>query len=314
MDNSSCAETKLSEHSSISKKQWVLLYAAAALVLFFRIGTGDINGSEGRWLSVADEMLRSGDWFHPTINGQPYFDKPLLSYWFIALLSKLVGGVSEWTARIPSAAAALLTLTAVISIARRLFSPTAALAAGWVLTATYSFVYWGRLAEADMWNAAFIVAATAWYLRFREKRSLVGYAVFWGLCAAGAQTKGLAAAIIPAAAAGTDMLLNRRLKFHCNLKSWFGLLCGILLYAGYSVSVPVLQNIVAAQADPAQKNLVMGFYNATKSLGSIIGSLVAGFIYGIHVKLPFICVAVVYGLSIIAALGYLLYCRRKVET
>ena len=90
--------------------------------------------------------------------------------------------------------------------------------------------------------------------------------------------------------------------------------CGILLYAGYSVSVPVLQNIVAAQADPAQKNLVMGFYNATKSLGSIIGSLVAGFIYGIHVKLPFICVAAVYGLSIFAALGYLLYCRRKAET
>jgi len=87
--------------------------------------------------------------------------------------------------------------------------------------------------------------------------------------------------------------------------------CGILIYAGYSVSIPVLQNIVASRADPAQKNLVMGFYNATKSLGSIIGSLVAGFIYGVHVKLPFVCVAAVYGLSVIAAAGYLLYCRRK---
>ena len=77
------------------------------------------------------------------------------------------------------------------------------------------------------------------------------------------------------------------------------------LYACYSISIPVLQDIVASQAEPGQKNLVMGFYNATKSLGSIAGSLMAGFLYGIHVRLPFFCIALVYGLSVAAALGYL---------
>ena len=77
------------------------------------------------------------------------------------------------------------------------------------------------------------------------------------------------------------------------------------LYACYSISIPVLQDIVASQAEPGQKNLVMGFYNATKSLGSIAGSLMAGFLYGIHVRLPFVCIALVYGLSVAAALGYL---------
>ena len=86
---------------------------------------------------------------------------------------------------------------------------------------------------------------------------------------------------------------------------------GILLYAGFSVSIPVLQNIVASQADPNQKNLVMGFYNATKSLGSIIGSLMSGFLYSTHVKLPFLCITVIYTLAIPAALGYLLYCRKQ---
>ena len=85
----------------------------------------------------------------------------------------------------------------------------------------------------------------------------------------------------------------------------------VLVYAGYSVSLPVLQNMVAKQADPRQKNLVMGFYNASKSLGSICGSLCAGFIYGIHVKLPFICVVVIYGLSMAAALAYVLYKRKE---
>ena len=85
----------------------------------------------------------------------------------------------------------------------------------------------------------------------------------------------------------------------------------ILVYAGYSVSLPVLQNMVATQADPAQKNLVMGFYNSTKSLGSIAGSLTAGFIYAIHPKLPFGCTALIYGLGLAAALSFLALSRKK---
>lgn len=81
----------------------------------------------------------------------------------------------------------------------------------------------------------------------------------------------------------------------------------VLVYAGYSVSIPVLQNMIAGQANPAQKNLVMGFFNATKSLGSIAGSLTAGFIYSVNAKLPFACTAVIYGVGILAAAGYLCY-------
>ena len=89
------------------------------------------------------------------------------------------------------------------------------------------------------------------------------------------------------------------------------ILLSVFVYAGYSVSLPVLQNMVAVQADPRQKNLVMGFYNATKSLGSIIGSLMAGFLYAVHTRLPFAVVAAAYGISVLAAAGYLLQCRKK---
>ena len=85
----------------------------------------------------------------------------------------------------------------------------------------------------------------------------------------------------------------------------------VLVYAGYSVSLPVLQDMVACRADPAQKNLVMGFYNATKSLGSIIGSLMAGFLYGWHIRLPFVVVAAVYGVSVMLAAAYLAQSRKN---
>lgn len=86
---------------------------------------------------------------------------------------------------------------------------------------------------------------------------------------------------------------------------------GVLVYAGYSVSVPVLQDMIANQADMRQKNLVMGFFNATKSLGSIAGSMTAGFIYSLHAKLPFACTFVIYGVSAAVAVGYLGYRRRR---
>jgi len=85
----------------------------------------------------------------------------------------------------------------------------------------------------------------------------------------------------------------------------------VVLYALYSVSLPVLQNMVAQKADPRQKNLVMGFYNATKSLGSILGSLMAGFLYTLSPRLPFAVVAAAYSLSILAAGAYLLSTREK---
>ena len=84
----------------------------------------------------------------------------------------------------------------------------------------------------------------------------------------------------------------------------------VLVYAGFSVSLPVLQNMVASRR-PDQKNLVMGFYNATKSLGSIAGSLTAGFIYAAHVKLPFAVTAVIYTLGIAVAAVYLIRTREK---
>lgn len=86
---------------------------------------------------------------------------------------------------------------------------------------------------------------------------------------------------------------------------------GIGLYAAYSVCVPILQDMVANRAEPSQKNPVMGFFNASKSLGCIVGSLLAGFLYEISAKLPFACIALAYGLSVAAAVGYLLHCRRE---
>ena len=90
--------------------------------------------------------------------------------------------------------------------------------------------------------------------------------------------------------------------------------CSIMVYAGYSISLPLVQHMSAEESDPAQKNLVMGFYNATKWMGSVIGSLTAGLLYSIHAQLPFAVAAAAYGVSILAAIGYLLSSKKSLKT
>lgn len=69
------------------------------------------------------------------------------------------------------------------------------------------------------------------------------------------------------------------------------LIVNVLFYALSVISVPLLQNLVATEgkAKRYDNNLVMGFYNAMRSLGGILGALLAGFTYMVTPKTPFIC-------------------------
>src|SRR5215469_13896094 len=66
---------------------------------------------------IARNMITSGDWVTPRLDGVVYLEKPLLIYWLIAA-SYEVFGVHDWAARIPIAVAAiaLCWLTAAFGI------------------------------------------------------------------------------------------------------------------------------------------------------------------------------------------------------
>jgi len=188
----------------------ILFWTAACLLLFWGLGERSLWGPEGRWGEITREMFLTGDFFHPAINGNPYFDKPLLTYWLIALVSMVTGRLNEWTVRIPSAAAALLGLWATVDVGRRLWSGKVGRTAGWMLLTTYGILYWGRPGTADMENLAAIALAVAWYWARREKLNLVTYLVFYLICFLGAQTKGLTAVVVPILIVLPDMLRDRR--------------------------------------------------------------------------------------------------------
>src|SRR6185437_13888886 len=108
----------------------VVFWCLAVFMLFWALGVRELWTAENRWAEITRNMLQSGDYFHPKINGSPYFDKPLVGYWVIALTAKVMGALNEWSLRIPSAIAGLVTLWMTMLLGRRLWSRQAGRIAG----------------------------------------------------------------------------------------------------------------------------------------------------------------------------------------
>jgi 4-amino-4-deoxy-L-arabinose transferase-like glycosyltransferase len=208
----------------------IVFWAAALFLLFWGLGDKNLIGSSYRWAEVTREMLLTGDFFHPAINGEPYFDKPLLGYWFIALVSRVTGGLNEWAVNLPSAVAGFLALWATVWLGRKLWSEQAGRTAGWIMLTTYGFLMWGRRGEADIANLAAIILAVAWYWARRDKPSFGAYLVFYLICFIGAHTKGLAAVAIPLIVLLPDIIREHRWRAHLTLSHFIALLICLAIY------------------------------------------------------------------------------------
>lgn len=208
----------------------LLFWCTAIALLFAYLGTTAAWQSEDRWLEIAREMQLSGNYFRPALNGELYFDKPLLSYWLIIASKWLLGELNEWSLRLPSALAGLLALWATIDLAKHLWSAEVARKAGWILLSSFGFLQWARLGEADMENLAASILAVSWYWRHRDRPSLPGYIGFYAIVAIGAQCKGLTAIVVPLLAILPDLLRGGRLRRHISARHLVAITAGAALY------------------------------------------------------------------------------------
>lgn len=221
-----------SRESSRARSPWgdLLFWGVAIVLLLANLGVRELWTAEDRWAEITRWMVLSGDYLHPRINGQPYFDKPLLGYWSIVGAAFLTGGVNELAIRLPSALAGLLALAATRSLGSRLWSPMVGRTAGWILLSCYGFLFWARTGQADMENLAFIMLAVAWYWASREKPAWIKWSIFYALCLVGAQMKGLAALAVPVISILPDLFRENRWKQCLRPGHWLGLAFGLGIY------------------------------------------------------------------------------------
>ncbi|BBF42276.1 multidrug efflux transporter, MFS family [Lachnospiraceae bacterium KM106-2] len=80
-----------------------------------------------------------------------------------------------------------------------------------------------------------------------------------------------------------------------NIKSFLAV--NIFYFALNAIFVPLLQALMAEFTPRYGSSMVMGFYNAVKSMGMVLGALLAGFAYEVTAKLPFVLSTVIFALG-----------------
>jgi 4-amino-4-deoxy-L-arabinose transferase-like glycosyltransferase len=221
----------------LSGRRWAVGYGPEAVLLLMALalllcglGQRNLRGSEGRWAEISREMLLTGDYFHPTLAGKAYFDKPLMTYWAIVGVSRVTGRLDEFVVRAPSALAGVLALGATMALGRRLWSPAVGRLAGGLMLASYGLLIYSREASADAENMAAITMAVAWYFVRRDKAGFFDFLVFYLILFLGAQMKGLGAVVVPVLAIGPDVLRAGRWRMFLRPGHIAALGLGVLVY------------------------------------------------------------------------------------
>ena len=132
--------------------QFVLLLSVLSVFsAFFELGRRDvIEDNEGQRAAPPAEMIRSGNYIIPTINGKDYLNKPPLLYWAIAGVYKLTGDVSPLTARIPTALTYVALVFAVYLVGRAAVGEHAARWGALAMLISPYVMQRGRYAELDI--------------------------------------------------------------------------------------------------------------------------------------------------------------------
>ena len=188
--------------AALSRRTWVVIGVVFAISWFANLDVRKLqHPDEGRYAEIAREMVASGDWVTPRLNGIKYFEKPPLQYWLTALSFRSLE-LDEWTARLPGALAGFLTLVVVGVVGTRIAGPAsgayAAVAlAGCVwpfgiahmVTLDALLTFWLALALGGF------LLAQHWHTSPKlERRAML---IAWAATAGGVLTKGLIALAIP---------------------------------------------------------------------------------------------------------------------
>jgi 4-amino-4-deoxy-L-arabinose transferase-like glycosyltransferase len=157
---------------------------------------------EGRYVGVAWEMLRHGDWLVPMLDGLPFFHKPPLFYWITAASMQLFGpGV--WAARAAPWLGSVAVAAGLFGFVRRWVDAKQAWSVVVVLATLPIFYGGAQYANLDMLvagciGAAILLAAHAVLAHEQGLAYRRALALAFAVAACGVLAKGLIGVVLPA--------------------------------------------------------------------------------------------------------------------
>lgn len=226
----------------MTRRALLVLLLLFSVAWFFNLDHRKIiKADEGRYAEIAREMVATGDWLTPRLNGFKYFEKPALQHWTTAAAFTAFG-VNEWTARFWTALTGFLGVLLVYAAGNRAFGPPAGLFAAAALASSTLHVFVGHFLSLDMGVAFFMSVAVLAFLMAqldgtpppRRRGWMLGG---WAAMALAVLSKGLIGIVLPAAAVGAYVLAQRDWHLLKRLELIRGSLLFLLIAAPWFIAV-----------------------------------------------------------------------------
>lgn len=194
--------------------QSLAFLGGSLFILFFNLwGRTLENHDYLRYAEVAKEMIRSGDWIVPRLNGEIFIHKPPLLFWLIAIPSYLYGTVTPFFARLPSAFFAWIGGIVVYLLGRQILgnSRSGFISSG-VLLSSYLYFWQGRIARTDMVFSVFVLLSLYFFYLGYQKGKVYLTGCSFAFIGLGGLTKGPAGLILPLSVVILFLLTQRQLR------------------------------------------------------------------------------------------------------
>lgn len=199
-----------------------------------------LTPDEVRYAEIPREMLASGDWIVPRLNGIRYFEKPPLGYWLNAAAIRLFGE-NAFAVRLPSAAAAGLTAVLLFVWARRFAADATT---PWLTVAVFLMSFEvlgvGVSSVLDGILSLFVTAAILLlYFAYEQPTSrprLILLVLAGAACGLAFLTKGFLALAVPVAVIVPYAVWQHRLKI-CLRTAWIPLAVALAVVVPWAAAI-----------------------------------------------------------------------------
>lgn len=222
---------------------WLVIILTGA-IWFMLPGYRDlVEPDEGRYAEIPREMVASGDWLTPRLNGFKYFEKPALQYWMTAATFRLFGE-SNATARLWVMAAGFGGALWMMFVAGRLWGRKAGYYAFLILCSSLLYFVLGHLLILDMTLSLFMAGALGAVLLAQSNRDSKNQLCNWMLLAwlmtgLAVLSKGLVGLVLPGAAIVIYSLWQRDWALWKHLHLGKGVLLLLLVTAPWFIMVSI---------------------------------------------------------------------------
>lgn len=213
------------------------LFLIFCVIWFYALGARTlVPTDEGRYAEMAREMVTTGDWITPRLNGIKYFEKPPLQTWMNALTFKIFG-LGEWQARLWTGLCGLFGILMTAFAGNRLFGSRVGFYAGLMLASSLYWAALGHMNALDMGLSAMMALALCSLLLAQRKDATAAEQRNWMLaCWAGMAlavlSKGLIGIVLP----GAVLLLYTLVSRDWTIWKRLHLLSGLLLF--FAIAAP----------------------------------------------------------------------------